>query len=259
MKNKALEKLKNGEKLIGTFFPHFDPDAVECLGMTGLDFVILDTEHGPGGVMETMSMIRAAELQGLTPFVRIKDTSRESILKLLDVGAQALVIPNISSVQEAREVVEYAKYFPLGKRGVAYARTAGWGFSDEASGMSVREYFEFANKNTMVILQCETVECLESIEEIVGTDGVDGIFVGPFDLSTSLGIPKEFDSPVFTAALERILSACRAAGKPCHVFCPDNATARLRLSQGFDSVAVNTDLAVYVQAFRSLVREVLDK
>ena len=113
-----------------------------------------------------------------------------------------------------------------------------------------------SNERLLVLPQCETAECLENIEKVVAMDGIDGIFIGPFDLSISLGLPGDFENPVFLAAVDRILAACKAAGKYCLIFTTSTEKAREYLDHGFDGVAHNTDFTVFTEAFRSVVSEI---
>ena len=254
MENKVKAKLEIGEAVIGTFFEMGSSTAVESLGLTGLDFFIIDTEHGPFDVESTLDFIRAAELKELTPFVRIKDRSRSSILKMLDIGAKGLIIPFIKTADDAAEIVKYGKYFPLGERGFFFGRPVSYGYEDTVNDLS--SYFNICNRETMLIPQCETRECLENIEEISSLEGIDGIFVGPYDLSIGMGKPAVFDDPDFKAALERILEACRKAGKPAFIYCGDAEAAKKYISMGFKGVGIGTDNTVYINAYKSIVKEV---
>lgn len=254
MENKIKEKMINGESVLGTFFELGGNTAVECLGIAGLDFLIIDTEHGPFDVESTMDFVRTAELRGITPLVRVKDVSRSSILKMLDIGAKGLVVPCIETVDQVKQLVEYGKYYPLGKRGFFYARAAGYGFDSFAGNME--EYFNTCNEKTMILPQCETQGCLDHIEEIVNIDGVDGIFIGPYDLSIGMGKPAQFTDPDFINAINRILKACKTAGKFAFIYSANNSTAKKYLADGFDGVAINMDAAVYINAFKSLIKDV---
>lgn len=254
MKNRLKEKLESGKKVIGTFFEMGSNSAVECLGLAGLDYLIIDSEHGPFDVESAMELIRTTELAGMTPLVRTKNHERSSILKMLDVGAKGLIIPNIHSVEEVKEVIEHGKYTPLGNRGFFFGRAAGYGYADFAG--NVDEYFETCNRETMLVPQCETVGCLENIEIIADMEGVDGIFVGPYDLSISMGIPAQFNHPDFKKALDRIVKACKRAGKPVFIFAGTREAAKAHLAKGFDGVAVGTDVSVLVQAYRKIVAEI---
>ena len=254
MKNRMKEKLDSGKQVIGTFFELGSEEAIECLGYTGLDFIIVDSEHGPFGIESTMKFIRASEVVGLTPLVRVSDISRPSILKNLDIGAMGLVVPCVETVDEVRKLVEWAKYSPVGKRGYFKARPAGYGekdFSKELEG-----YFDTCNAETLLIPQCETSGCLENIEEIMSIDGVDGIFIGPFDLSIALGIPAQFDEQVFKDALERILKAAKEYNKPCFIFSPDIQSAKDRIKEGYNAVAVGMDAGFLISSLKSAVNEI---
>ena len=212
MKNLLKEKLLAGQKGIGTFFEIGGSNAVECLGASGLDFFIIDSEHGPFEPESAADLVRAACLRDITPFVRVKDCSRAAVLKMLDIGVQGLVVPCVESVQEVRDLVSYAKYYPVGNRGVMWGRDAIWGEADYAS-KGLAQYFETCNSKTLLIPQCETAGCLAGIEEITHIDGVDGIFIGPFDLSVALNKPGEFGTQEFKDAIDRILKACKDAGQ----------------------------------------------
>ena len=128
MKNLVKEKMQAGERTLGSFLETGSATAVECLGLGGLDYVIIDNEHGPYNPQSTLEFVRAAKLYGMTPFARVSEISREAVLRQLDVGVMGLVIPDVRRVDEVERIVEYGKYLPLGKRGVA--PTAG-----SASGM----------------------------------------------------------------------------------------------------------------------------
>lgn len=255
MKNVLREKMLNKEQTIGSFLGMGGAGSAECMAHAGLDYCIIDTEHGPFDVETAMELIRASELNGMTPLVRVKDGNRNSILKMLDVGAKGLIIPFLNSVEEMKAVVSYGKYFPLGERGVAFGRGAGYGYADHVQG-SLEEYFEICNRETLLIPQCERVGCLEHIEEITALEGIDGIFIGPFDLSASMGIPGQFERPEFKAAIARVLKACQDNGKFSFVYCADGEVAKTRLKEGFDSATIACDFTIYTEAYKSLLKDV---
>lgn len=235
LKNKMREKISNGEKLVGAFSVFGSTAAIECMGLAGLDFVIIDTEHGPGDVESTLPLVLAAERRDIVPLVRVKDASRSSILKMLDIGAKGLVIPFIKSAEEVKKVVEYGKYTPLGQRGFGGVRVSGYG-ALEGYG-SLAEYFEASNRETLIIPQCETAEAVAYIEEIASLPGVDGIFVGPFDLSIALGKPLQFSDPEFVVAVDRTIKACKDAGKLCLTIGMNGPASKENFARGFDGVA----------------------
>ena len=241
----------------GTFFELGGRGAMEALSRTGLDYVIIDTEHGCFSEETTADLILAAEKGGLLPYVRIGDIRRPYVLRMLDIGARGLIVPNIRSVEQVRELVDYAKFPPLGRRGYCPNRTTGWGADDWSK--DVFGYLEECNRRCRLIPQCETKEALEQIEEIAAIPGVDGIFIGPCDLSIDLGIPLQFESPLLLSAIERILKACKAAGKEAYIFAGSMRDAARWSAMGFDSVTYSLDASVFIQAFQSLVQEFREK
>lgn len=251
MENLLKEKLTRGAQPIGTFLELGSADVVEALAQTGFDFVIIDNEHGPFEAESTAHFVRAALLHNFCPLARVREISRPAVLKLLDSGAQGIIAPDISNVAEVKKLIEYAKYPPIGKRGFGPSRKDTWGFASPAR--SVAESMAHFNQETLLLPQCETAGALECIEEIVALDGVDGIFIGPFDLSISMGIPGQFDHPDFIAALARIKSACNAAGKICMYFCVNEETAKSALAQGYDAITYSMDSSILIQSCRNLL------
>lgn len=245
--NTFKEKIIAKQKPVGTFCELMSENVVEALGYAGLDYVIFDNEHSPIEAETTLAMVRAAEHGGITPIARVREISRPAVLKLLDVGVQGLIVPNVKTVDDVKQLVSWSKYNPIGNRGFSGSRKDGWGYMLD---MSVRETMEFFNERVLLIPQCETVEALEKIEEISAVEGVDGIFVGPYDLSISMGIPGEFDNPVFVAALKRIANACEKAGKFTVIFTGDRSSAIDYFKSGFDSVAYSMDAAFLINECR---------
>lgn len=251
--NEFLKKIKDGEKPVGTFFEIGSITAAECLGRSGFDYMIIDNEHGTFEGESTVDAIRGANLSGIIPFVRVREISRASMMKPLDVGAKGLIIPFVENVEDVKNIIKWAKYSPVGTRGFCPSRKDGWG-CDHPSDLPMYEAMDYWNKETLVIPQCETAGCLSHIEEIVSMDGVDGIFIGPFDLSIGLGIGGQFDSPDFKAALDRIKKACHDAGKFVIVFTMDPAAAPGYFEEGYDSVTTGIDTTYYINACRDAVK-----
>ena len=255
MLNRLKELIAEKGNAIGTFLGVTTVPIMECLGYTGLDFVIIDTEHGPYDT-ETMSdLIKAAELGGMAPVVRIADGTHKEIQRAVDNGAQGIIVPCLRSVEDFKKAVDLAKFAPIGNRGFIKARGSGFGNESWASG-SLTEYMENSNERVLMLPQCETKEALDNIEEIVAIEGLDGIFIGPFDLSICMGIPAQFDHPDFIAALERVKKACKDAGKLCLIFSGSTADCRKYLAEGYDGVAANIDTVVFTEAYRKVVSDI---
>ena len=253
--NRIREKFLNHELSVGTFTQLTSTVAVEALGRTGLDYVLIDTEHSAVGIEFLSSAITAADAAGIVPLVRINDIARSKVLQPLDYGAQGLIVPAVETVEQVRRLVEYAKFPPVGNRGFCPTRDGGYGY-DEVSMQGTDVYFAHANQETLLVPQCETVGCLEHIEEITAMDGVDGIFVGPFDLSIALGRPMAFDCDEMRAALDRILNACHKNNKMAFIFCGDAQAAKARAAQGFDSVTAGLDIMALVDSYRAMVQDI---
>lgn len=247
MINTLKRKLALGQAVIGPFLTLNCPDLVELMGLTGFDFLIIDTEHGPMEAESIQNLIRAAELRGITPIVRVSDTRDVTVLKTLDVGAHGIQVPQVNSPEAAAAVVRAAKYFPDGARGAAMPRASDYGLRPFG------EYLASANDETMVIVHCENKAGLSCIEEIAAVPGVDVIFVGPYDLSQSLGFPGQLDSPQVVMAVERALKAAKKAGKPAGIFVTGTDEARMRLEQGFRYIAYSMDSLLFAGACRQAV------
>ena len=254
MENAVLKKSREGGRTLGTFVAMGSPLAVESLRYTGLDYVIVDTEHTPAGIESAAAQIAAAQGAGLTALARANEISRTAILRLLDVGAQGVVVPCVETVEQIHELIQYAKFAPLGNRGYCPTRDGGWGYAAHAA--SLPAYMEACNRETLLLPQCETAGCLEHIEEITAIEGVDGIFVGPFDLSIALGRPGEFDAPEVRSAIARVQAACRKNGKLSMIFTGDAASSRQRFAEGYDSVALSMDTLLYVEMYKKLAEDV---
>lgn len=253
--NQLKAKFRNHERMLGTFIWMGGASTVEAIGYSGLDFIIIDNEHGPFDVETTQGMIRTAELSDLTSCVRITNVTRTNVLKQLDAGAEAIIVPDVKTVQELKDLVRYAKYYPLGERGVAFARKAGYGFAD-CTQHGLQNYFDTMNSETLLIPQCETKECVDIIEDVVAVEGIDGIFIGPYDLSASLGHPGDFEAPVVKEALEKVIKAVKDAGKLLMIFTFNKDDVKRYYDMGADAVVYSSDVNVMVSAFQSDIKDI---
>ena len=179
-KNKLKEFIKEGKAGIGTFVMCNSPDIVEVIALTGFDFIVIDTEHGPLSVESTQNLIRAAELRGITPITRVTECSETTILRSLDVGAHGIQVPQVNDRKTAEDVVRRAKYYPEGYRGIAMPRAANYGT------VNPLDYFKIENEETMVVVHCENKIGLDNLEEIVKVPSIDVIFLGPFTILKKL-------------------------------------------------------------------------
>ncbi len=208
-KNRMKEKLFSGKPSFGVTLTFPSPQLVEIFGRLGFDWVMIDCEHGSISYENVELMVMAAEAAGITAVARPSTNSPDAILRLLDRGAMGIQVPHVNNPTEARQAVEAVKYYPLGKRGLAAGiRAANYGL-----GISMAEYAEEANRETLVCIQLEEEEAIKNLDEILKVPGIDVFFVGPSDLSQSLGLPGRSDHPKVIAAMEEVFARIKAAGK----------------------------------------------
>jgi 2-keto-3-deoxy-L-rhamnonate aldolase RhmA len=177
-------------------------------GHAGFDFVVIDNEHGPAGIETTEHLIRAARCAGIVPIVRVSGAIQQEILRTLDVGASGVQVPQVNTVEQARLVASAAKYPPLGSRGVAFGtRAAGYGF------FGGNAHVETSNTQTVVITHIETVEAVASLDGMLAVAGLDVVFIGPTDLSVSMGYPGNPGHPEVQATIADCIRRIAAAGR----------------------------------------------
>ena len=172
-KNMLKEKIRNGESAIGTFVKLTDPAVPELLALAGFDFFVLDTEHVAVDREQLTNIVRAADAAGITPIVRVRENQQVEILQNLDLGYAGVQVPNVDTPEQARNLVSYVKYTPLGVRGLSPSvRACDYGTC------GVQEYIDTANANTMIVSHCESKTCVENLDEVLKVDGIDVIFIG---------------------------------------------------------------------------------
>lgn len=206
-KNLTKAKIKAGEVAVGTFLNINHPRLVELIGFSGYDFVIFDAEHGPLDYEPAEGMVRAAELTGVTPLARIAQNVPQVLLRFLDVGIMGAQIPMVNTKADAENVVRACKYPPVGMRGLASVRAANYGVME-----SFPDYVKAANEEVLVIVQVETMQAVNNLEEILSVPGLDVVFVGPTDLASSMGYSGDFNRPEVQEMLHRVLRHIREAG-----------------------------------------------
>jgi len=249
-KNNLKEALQNGKTVFGPFLKITDPAVVEIMGFAGFDFVIIDQEHGPISLQSAQNMLRAAEPAGITPVIRVTDNEETLILRALDIGAQGIEIPQINSKSDALRAVTAVKYSPQGKRGLCrYVRAANY------SSMDRYEYFKAANKETMIIAHIEGVEGINNLEEILSVSGIDVIFIGPYDLSQSLGIPGQVNHELVVEKMEEVIKMCRKKNKAVGTFADDVKTAKKWVSLGVQYLSFSVDVGILYETSRQIVEK----
>jgi 2-keto-3-deoxy-L-rhamnonate aldolase RhmA len=198
------ELLRGTRALLGMFVGIPSPSLVEMCGHAGVDFVIVDNEHGPAGIESTEHMLRAARASGVIPVVR---TLESDILRVLDIGASAIQVPQVNTAEQAKRIVAAAKYPPIGMRGAAFStRAAGYGF------FGGERHVADSNVGTAVIVMTETRTAIENLDAILSVPGIDAVFFGPNDLSFSYGHPGEMGHPDVIGAIEHGIDRALAHG-----------------------------------------------
>jgi len=203
-------RLRRREKLLGTLLTLPDPAVAEIVAGAGFDWLFLDAEHGALETRELRAILQAVDHR-VPCVVRVAAAADVPIKKALDLGAAGVIVPQVQTAEQAREVVRYARYSPQGARGVGLARAHGYGFG-------FADYIASANERIAVIVQVEHARAVEEIDAIVEVDGIDALLLGPYDLSASLGKMGEVDDAVVVAAIERVIERCRAVGMPLGIF-----------------------------------------
>ncbi len=207
--NPLKDKVHRGEAVFGTILPLPSPEAAEIAGLSGYDFLLLDTEHGPVTPEILGAMVRACRAVGVVPLARVREHHPKTILSALDVGCLGVMVPQVDSPEQAQALVAATKYAPAGTRSLAGATAAAdWG------RVAVRDHVTASNAAIMNLLQIETRTGLDAVESIARVPGVDVLFIGPGDLSQGLGHPGAAAHPDVQAAINRIIRAGRAAGVP---------------------------------------------
>ena len=207
--NKTKTKLLSGLPAFGVSVMIPSPQVVEMLGRLGFDWVLIDCEHGSISLESVELMVVAAEVSDIVPIVRPRTKDAVDIINVMDRGAMGVQVPHVNTAADAQAVVEAVKYHPVGTRGLAAGtRSANYGF-----GLAMADYVQQANRETLVCVQLEEAQALENIDEIVQVEGVDVFFVGPSDLSQSLGYPGRVNAPEVVTAVNNAFEIIVAAGK----------------------------------------------
>jgi 4-hydroxy-2-oxoheptanedioate aldolase len=245
--NNLKKRMAAGECVFGIFINSGSTIACEVAGLSGFDFVMIDSEHAPTDTLDNRDLIAAAEYRDTVPLVRVPNGSYDMILRTLDVGAHGVMIPQVNTPQKAKEVVEAALYTPLGNRGVATTRSGDYGFFQPLS-----EYFRQANERNLVIVQCENVKAIPNLEEICAVDGVDVVFVGPYDLSASMGQPGKVDYESIREVADNVLEKTARYGKYAGIFTKSVQEAKMYAQLGFRFIIVGTDISCMVSGCRGI-------
>lgn len=244
-------KLKAGQVTIGSWMSMAHVSIAEILASAGYEWIVIETEHTAIDNHEVLRLLPAIENAGAAPLVRLAWNDPVRAKAALDSGAAGVLIPMVNSRADAELAVRAVKYPPLGGRGVGLARAQGY-------GERFAEYVEHANDSTLLIVQIEHVDAVRNIEKILEVDGIDGTFIGPYDLSMSMGLPGQLDHPDIAGAKKRVLDATRARGLAAgiHLVHPDRAASDITatIAAGYQFIALGTDILFLGDSCRALQR-----
>jgi 4-hydroxy-2-oxoheptanedioate aldolase len=207
--NKLKTRLKENKASYGVISPTTDPVICEYIGLCGMDFYIMDAEHGALSISDVANMIRACEVVGITPLARINSLDEKMILQYFDAGCMGVMMPGTNTVEDCKRLVSYVKYAPQGNRGLGPVRSADY----MAGKMNQAAYINYSNEQTLVLPMIETKECLQNLSEMVQVDGVDGFILGPRDLALSMGFLDGPNHDEVKAALNKAIEIVTKAGK----------------------------------------------
>lgn len=248
-RNLFKQALQQRAQQYGLWLALADAYAAELCANAGFDWLVVDGEHAPNDLRSMLASLQALAAYPVRPVVRLPHGDANLIKQVLELGAQTILIPMVESAQQAAELVRAMRYPPQGIRGVgsAIARSSRWG--------SYPRYLHEANDEVCLIVQVETQTALRELDAIVRTDGVDGVFIGPADLSASMGHLGHSDHPDVIAAIEQAIRTIVAGGKAAGILCADEALARRYIAAGASFVAVGVDTSLLMRAARQLAEK----
>ena len=244
--NQVKRTLADGGVALGSMAFEFNTTGFARLAAgAGAEFVVFDQEHTGWSVETIRLLVATSGAAELVPMVRVPTTQYHLIARVLDVGARGIMVPMVETVEQARSIVQSAKYPPVGRRGAAFGVA-----HDDYSGGDVGENIRSANAELLLIAQIETVTGVECVEDLAVVDGIDVLWIGHFDLTNSMGIPAQFEHPRYLDAVKRVVAACQTHGKVAGIMAGSVADAQAALEQGFRIIAYSGDLWIYQQALR---------
>lgn len=243
------QKISEGKPVYGLFMKSCDPAFVEAAAYSGFDFAILDMEHGPMTYETLQNNIRAAHLLGMLSVVRIGELGENAVGMAYDLGACGVQVPKVEDAGQCMCAVKYAKFHPLGERGVCrFVRAAGY------SSIERSEYFNNSNNNVLVA-QVEGGEALGNIGAILDVGGIDIIFIGPYDLSQALGVPGQVNHPLVVDSMKCVVKKARDKGKVVGTFVDNIDNLKLWKSAGVQYLAYSVDVGIFTDACQNVLKE----
>ncbi|MGD9953981.1 MAG: HpcH/HpaI aldolase/citrate lyase family protein [Burkholderiales bacterium] len=245
-KNPFKRALREGRAPIGLWSSLSSNYTVEVIAGAGYDWILLDMEHSPNDLESLLAQLQAASPYPTHPVVRVPWNDMVTVKRVLDVGAQSLLVPYVQNAEEAKAAVANTRYPPAGVRGVA-------GTTRATRFGRVKDYAKRAHEEICVLVQVETKSALDQLEAICAVEGVDGVFIGPADLHASMGYPGETANPAVLPLIENAMRRIRKAGKAAGYLSPVEADAKRMLGAGAQFVAVGADVGLLARGAESLL------
>ena len=239
------EQVLSGRFMAGAWCNLASSLTTEMAARAGFDWILIDQEHGPGDSLTLLGQIQAVGSRPCAPIVRIAWNEMPRFKKALDLGAAGIMIPYIETADDAARAVSYLRYPPQGVRGVASSPRA-TGF-----GTNFDDYFAAANRNLLTVTQIETARAVQNAEQIAAVDGVDVLFVGPMDLSLSVGMPGRFEDPDYRAILAKVAAIARDGGKAAGILLPSVQLLEMVYEMGYRFVAAGSDGGLVMQGMKN--------
>ncbi|HTJ10957.1 MAG TPA: aldolase/citrate lyase family protein [Dinghuibacter sp.] len=245
--------MTNTKLSLGSWITLNHPSIAEIMAGAGFDWLCVDMEHSVTDYFEAQQLIMAIQAKGLKAFVRVGENNVRIIKRVLDAGADGIIVPSVNSAAEARKAVSAVRYPPLGTRGVGLARAQGYGFGFE-------EYRDNKAKHITLIAQIEHVNAVRELDEILATDGIDGTFIGPYDLSGSMGKPGQWEEPEVVEVLKTYETTVRKYDKLVgfHVVPADYNLVLEKHRQGYNFIAFSFDAFLLGKMTRDQVKQIKD-
>jgi 2-dehydro-3-deoxyglucarate aldolase len=230
-------KLNNKKVVVGSWITLAHPGIAEIMASSGFDWLAVDLEHSTITIKDAEELIRIISLSGVTPLVRLTSNNEDQIKRIMDAGADGVIVPMIKTVDDVMRVVGAIKYPPQGNRGVGLARAQGY-------GARFNEYLDWQKDNSIIIIQIEHIDAVNNLEALLAIDEVDGFIIGPYDLSASMGIPGQFNHVDFIAAMKKITEIASRIDVPSgiHIIEPDIEQLKKRIEDGYRFIAYSLDI-----------------
>jgi 2-dehydro-3-deoxyglucarate aldolase len=229
-------KLQNRQLSLGSWISIGNTSTAEIMARAGFEWLVVDLEHTAIDLGMACEMIRVIDLCGVTPLVRLTSNDANQIKRVMDAGAHGILVPMVCSAEEATKAVSATRYAPKGTRGVGLSRAQGY-------GATFAEYLAWQAEGPVVIVQIEHITAVDRLGDIISVPGVDGVIIGPYDLTCSMGIPGQFENPDFLDAMARIRAIARGRGIPVgtHIVEPDLKALAEAVSDGFTFIVYSVD------------------